>query len=102
MGEGLSLLHMVQTAVALLTVVLLTFAFPTSSVVLVALAVGAVTDRLTLSRDESKVLEFIDNIRNKQASLYVPGSVFTVIYCTSQLRCISSHLHIDFVLISVV
>jgi hypothetical protein len=36
------------------------------AVVLVALAVGAVTDRLTLSRDESKVLEFIDNIRNKQ------------------------------------
>jgi hypothetical protein len=35
-------------------------------VVLVALAVGAVTDRLTLSRDESKVLEFIENIRNKQ------------------------------------
>ena len=34
--------------------------------VLVALAVGAVTDRLTLSRDESKVLEFIENIRNKQ------------------------------------
>jgi len=30
------------------------------------LAVGAVTDRLTLSRDESKVLEFIDNIRCKQ------------------------------------
>jgi hypothetical protein len=30
------------------------------------LAVGAVTDRLTLSRDESKVLEFIDNIRSKQ------------------------------------
>jgi|EP00802_Teleaulax_amphioxeia_P011823 hypothetical protein len=36
------------------------------AVVLVALAVGAVTDRLTLSRDESKVLEFIENIRNKQ------------------------------------
>ena len=36
------------------------------TVVLVALAVGAVTDRLTLSRDESKVLEFIENIRNKQ------------------------------------
>jgi hypothetical protein len=36
------------------------------AVVLVALAVGAVTDRLTLSRDESKVLEFIDNIRCKQ------------------------------------
>jgi len=36
------------------------------AVVLVALAVGAVTDRLTLTRDESKVLEFIDNIRNKQ------------------------------------
>jgi hypothetical protein len=36
------------------------------AVVLVALAVGAVTDRLTLSRDESKVLEFIDNIRSKQ------------------------------------
>jgi hypothetical protein len=35
-------------------------------VVLVALAVGAVTDRLTLSRDESKVLEFIENIRAKQ------------------------------------
>lgn len=34
--------------------------------VLVALAVGAVTDRLTLSRDESKVLEFIENIRAKQ------------------------------------
>ncbi|EKX43121.1 hypothetical protein GUITHDRAFT_110850 [Guillardia theta CCMP2712] len=36
------------------------------AVVLVALAVGAVTDRLTLSRDESKVLEFIENIRSKQ------------------------------------
>jgi len=36
------------------------------AVVLVALAVGAVTDRLTLSRDESKVLEFIENIRAKQ------------------------------------
>mmetsp|Transcript_64661 Transcript_64661/g.134810 ORF Transcript_64661/g.134810 Transcript_64661/m.134810 type:complete len:153 (-) Transcript_64661:279-737(-) len=36
------------------------------TVVLVALAVGAVTDRLTLSRDESKVLEFLDNIKSKQ------------------------------------
>jgi len=36
------------------------------AVVLVALAVGAVTDRLTLTRDESKVLEFMDNIRTKQ------------------------------------
>ena len=45
----------------------LTFAMcVTITVVLVALAVGAVTDRLTLSRDESKVLEFIENIRNKQ------------------------------------
>jgi len=43
-------------------------------VVLVALAVGAVTDRLTLSRDESKVLEFIDNIRNKQVS-YPPSAL---------------------------
>ena len=42
--------------------------------VLVALAVGAVTDRLTLSRDESKVLEFIDNIRNKQVS-YPPSAL---------------------------
>ena len=42
--------------------------------VLVALAVGAVTDRLTLSRDESKVLEFIDNIRNKQVP-YPPSAL---------------------------
>ncbi len=33
---------------------------------LVALAVGSVTERLTLTRDESKVLEFIESIRNTQ------------------------------------
>lgn len=43
------------------------------AVVLVALAVGAVTDRLTLSRDESKVLEFLDNIRSKQERKAVAG-----------------------------
>jgi hypothetical protein len=32
----------------------------------VALAVGSVTERLTLTRDESKVLEFIESIRNTQ------------------------------------
>lgn len=36
------------------------------AVVLVALAVGSVTERLTLTRDESKVLEFIESIRNTQ------------------------------------
>jgi len=36
------------------------------AVVLVALAVGSVTERLALTRDESKVLEFIESIRTTQ------------------------------------
>ena len=39
---------------------------------LVALAVGSVTERLTLTRDESKVLEFIESIRNTQVAPHAP------------------------------
>lgn len=67
-----------------------------STVVLVALAVSAVTDRLTLSRDESKVLDFIDNINSKQARFSLPEHLAVHLHAyncfVSAARCSAEHV----------